>query len=44
MDFTVKIGNPEKQRTACVVLGVFEPRHLSPAAEHLDEAARGYIS
>jgi leucyl aminopeptidase len=44
MDFTVKSGNPEKQRTACIVLGVYEPRRLSPAAEQLDEAAKGYLS
>ena len=44
MDFTVKSGNPEKQRTACVVLGVFEPRRLSSAAEQLDEVTGGYIS
>ena len=44
MDFTVKSGNPEKQRTACIVLGVFEPRRLSQAAEQLDEVAGGYIS
>jgi leucyl aminopeptidase len=44
MDFTVKSGNPEKQRTACVVLGVYEPRRLSPVAEQLDEVTGGYIS
>ncbi|HQU14774.1 MAG: leucyl aminopeptidase [Chromatiales bacterium 21-64-14] len=44
MDFTVKSGNPEKQRSACVVVGVFERRRLSPAAEQLDQAANGYIS
>ena len=44
MEFTVKSGNPEKQRTACVVLGVFEPRRLSPVAEKLDEITGGYIS
>ena len=44
MDFTVKSGNPEKQRTACIVLGVFEPRRLSPVAEQLDEVTGGYIS
>jgi len=43
MDFTVKSGNPEKQRTACVVLGVFEPRRLSPVAEQLDKVTGGYI-
>ncbi|HHM04803.1 MAG TPA: leucyl aminopeptidase [Gammaproteobacteria bacterium] len=44
MEFTVKSGNPEKQRTACVVVGVFEPRRLTPLAERLDEVTEGYIS
>lgn len=44
MEFTAKSGNPEKQRTACIVVGVFEPRRLSPAAERLDQISDGFIS
>ena len=44
MEFTVKSGNPEKQRTACVVVGIFEPRRLSQSAEQLDKASDGYLS
>ncbi len=44
MEFLVKSGNPEKQRTACVVVGIFEPRRLSLAAEQLDKASDGFIS
>jgi leucyl aminopeptidase len=44
MEFIVKSGNPEKQRTACVVVGVYEPRRLSPAAESLDKISDGYLS
>ncbi len=44
MEFTVKSGTPEKQRTACVVVGVFEPRRSSAVAERLDEVTGGYIS
>ncbi len=44
MEFTAKSGNPEKQRTACIVVGVFEPRRLSPAAERLDQVSDGFIS
>ena len=36
LEFSIKSGSPEKQRTACVVLGVFEPRKLSSAAEVVD--------
>ena len=44
MEYSVKSGNPEKQRTACVVLGVFENRRLSAAAAQLDKASGGYLS
>ncbi|MBD3670629.1 MAG: leucyl aminopeptidase, partial [Gammaproteobacteria bacterium] len=44
MEFSVKSGSPEKQRSACVVVGVFEPRRLSPAAQKLDEVTDGAIS
>ncbi len=44
MEFSVKSGSPEKQRSACVVVGVFEPRRLSPIAEQLDKISDGYIS
>ncbi len=44
MEFLVKSGNPEKQRSACIVVGVFEPRRLSQAGEQLDEISEGYLS
>ena len=44
MEYSVKSGNPEKQRTACVVVGIFEPRRLSQSAEQLDKASDGYLS
>ena len=44
MEFSVKSGSPEKQRSACIVAGVFEPRRLSAVAEKLDEISDGYIS
>lgn len=44
MEFSVKSGSPEKQRTACIVVGVFEPRRLSSVAEQLDNVSEGYIS
>ncbi len=43
MEFTVKSGNPEKQRTACLVLGIYESRRLTPAAEQFDAACGGYL-
>ncbi|RUO76912.1 leucyl aminopeptidase [Idiomarina tyrosinivorans] len=44
MEFSVKSGSPEKQRSACIVVGVFEPRRLSGVAEHLDKVSEGYLS
>lgn len=44
MEFNVKSAHPEKQRTACLVAGVFENRRLSPVAERLDEISQRYIS
>ncbi|QKT04541.1 leucyl aminopeptidase [Ectothiorhodospiraceae bacterium 2226] len=44
MEFSVKSGDPEKQRNACVVVGVFEPRRLSAAAHAVDKASGGYIA
>ncbi len=44
MEFCVKSGSPEKQRSACIVVGIFEPRRLSPIAEQLDKISDGYIS
>jgi leucyl aminopeptidase len=42
--FSIKKGNLEKQRSACMVVGVYEPRKLTEAAQALDKAAGGYIS
>lgn len=44
MEFSIKNGNPEKQRNACVTVGVFEYRKLSSAAEAIDRASGGYLS
>lgn len=44
MDFNIKSGNPEKQRTACVIVAVFESRRLSPAARAIDTVSKKYLS
>jgi leucyl aminopeptidase len=44
MEFSVKSGSPEKQRTACVVVGIYEPRRLTPSAQRLDDLTNGYLS
>jgi leucyl aminopeptidase len=44
VEFSIRSGSPEKQRSACVVVGVFEPRKLSLPGEIIDNAARGHLS
>ena len=44
MEFSIKLGSPEKQRSGCVVAGVFEGGKLSDAAQILDKAANNTLS
>ena len=44
MKYSIKSGNPEKQRSACLVVGVHETRKLTPAAQVLDTAADRLLS
>ena len=44
MEFSIKIGNPEKQRSDCLVVGVFQGGKLSASAKLLDEAATQAIT
>ncbi|MHB8534681.1 MAG: leucyl aminopeptidase [Sulfuricaulis sp.] len=44
MEFSVKSGTPEKQRSGCIVVGVFETRKLSSVAHQIDEVSGGALS
>lgn len=44
MEFSIKLGSPEKQRGGCVVVGVFEGGKLSDAAQILNQAAKNTLS
>jgi leucyl aminopeptidase len=44
MEFSIKSGNPEKQHSACVVVGVYQARTLSDSAEVIDKTSKGYLS
>lgn len=44
MEYAVKSGSPEKQRTPCVVVSVFDSRRMSDAAKAMDDASDGAIS
>jgi leucyl aminopeptidase len=43
MEFSIKNGNPEKQRSDAVVVGIYESGKLSTAATAIDQASAGYI-
>ncbi|MFZ2524009.1 MAG: leucyl aminopeptidase [Candidatus Ferrigenium altingense] len=44
MEFSIKQSSSEKQRSGCVVVGVYEGGKLSPAAQALDKAAAHHLS
>ncbi|MGA7980799.1 MAG: leucyl aminopeptidase [Chromatiaceae bacterium] len=44
MEFKIKTGELAKQKTPCVILGVFEKRKLSGPAEAIDKASNGYLT
>lgn len=43
MEFGIKVTTPEKQRGACVVVGVFESKKMTESAKELDSLSEGYI-
>jgi leucyl aminopeptidase len=44
MNFTITSGNPGKQRSACVVVGIFESHRLSTSAQAIDTASKKHLS
>src|SRR3546814_7353729 len=42
--YFVKSGNPEKQRVACIIVGIFDRRSPSDAAEKIDKVSDGAIA
>ncbi|MDP2693365.1 MAG: leucyl aminopeptidase [Gallionella sp.] len=44
MEFSIKQSSSEKQRSGCVVVGVYEGGKLSSAAQALDKAAAHHLS
>ena len=44
MEFTTKTGDLAKQKTPCLVLGVFEKRKLAAPAEAIDAASGGRLA
>lgn len=44
MEFSIKIESPEKRRSGCVVVGIYQSGKLSPSAKTLDQAVKQAIS
>ncbi|MEQ1662566.1 MAG: leucyl aminopeptidase [Thiobacillus sp.] len=44
LEFSIKSGALDKQRSACLVVGVFEQRKLSAPAQAIDDASGGHLS
>jgi len=44
MEYSIKSGSAEKQRSACLVVAVFEEAGLSPSAQLIDKASSKLIS
>ena len=44
MEFSIKQGSPEKLKSGCIVVGVFEGGKLSAAAQVIDKAAKHVLS
>ena len=44
MEFSIKQGSPEKLRSGCVLVGVFDGGKLTDSAQVLDKSAQHYIS
>jgi leucyl aminopeptidase len=43
MDYSCKTGAPDKLKTACLVVGIHQGGHLSPAVQAIDEATGGLV-
>ena len=44
MEFSIKAFSPEKKKTGCLVLGLWQAGALTPAAQQADKAGRGRLS
>jgi leucyl aminopeptidase len=43
MQYSIKTADPAKLKTACLVVGVFSKRQLSPMAQELDKSSKGAL-
>ncbi|PVV21130.1 MAG: leucyl aminopeptidase [gamma proteobacterium symbiont of Ctena orbiculata] len=43
MEYSIKTGDPAKLSTACLVVGIFSKRQLTPLAQLLDKSSKGAL-
>jgi leucyl aminopeptidase len=43
MEYSIKTGDPAKLNTACLVVGIFSKRQLTPLAQQLDKSSKGAL-
>jgi leucyl aminopeptidase len=43
MEFSIKALSPEKAKTGCVVLGIYQEKELTAPARRVDQAAKGFL-
>ncbi|MFM9970760.1 MAG: leucyl aminopeptidase [Burkholderiales bacterium] len=43
MEFSIKVSPPEKAKTACIVVGIFESAEFDPVASSIDHASGGLL-
>src|SRR5438105_12141151 len=44
MKISLKSSSPQKQNKTCLMLGVYEGGHLTPAASEVNKASNGFIT
>lgn len=44
MEYNIKSGDITKQRTACLILGIFSHRQLTPLAQAVDSSSKGLLT
>jgi leucyl aminopeptidase len=44
LEFSIKAGRPDKQKTGCAVAGVFDSRRPTDAVKILDRSSNGYLT
>src|SRR5690349_18689669 len=44
MEYNVKSGTPEKQRSGCLIVGIYAGRKLSPSAREIDDVSKGALA